>query len=240
MFFYRLSTQREKENFYRISTVIVDHGKESLMLLLDNELKTSNQTLEDFINLNQHEIYHLCFNHVNRYACCQCKNGKLPLRTLASRVLHPDQLNLLLDKTGQQLPCHNISSTSQLCCCPAKSTVTTAHLDLTLLRCLLINFASICPQNSNIRLAVDYLIGYRNKLYGHAQEAKCSDSDYKLYKIQIEAVILTIAKSCNKENEMKQKLKDAEVRPLDETICQQYQNCLLYEIQRNEDIKTVR
>ncbi|CAG2207457.1 unnamed protein product [Mytilus edulis] len=197
---------------------------------------TSNQTLEDFINLNQHGIYHLCFNHVSR--CCQCKNGKLPLRTPTSRVLHPDQLNLLLDKTGQQLPCHNISSKSQLCCCPAKSTVTTAHLDLTLLRCLLINFASICPQNSNIRLAVDDLIGYRNKLYGHAQEAKCSDSDYKLYKIQIEAVILTIAKSCNKENEMKQKLKDAEVRPLDETICQQYQNCLLYEIQRNEDIKT--
>ncbi|VDI40777.1 Hypothetical predicted protein [Mytilus galloprovincialis] len=230
-----LSTQKERENFYRISTIIVDHGKESLILLLENELKASNQTLEDFINLNQHELYHLCFN---RYACCQCKNGKLPLTTPASRVLHPDQLNILLDKSGQQLPCHTIRSSLQFCCCPAKSTLTTKHLDLTLLRCLLINFASICPPNSNIRLAVDDLIGYRNKLYGHAQEAKCSETDYILYKSQIETVILTIAKSCNKEREMKQRLKDAEVRPLDETICQQYQNCLLFDIQRNEDIKT--
>ncbi|XP_063399603.1 uncharacterized protein LOC134684264 [Mytilus trossulus] len=156
----------------------------------------------------------------------------------ASRVLHPDQLNILLDKSGQQLPGHTTRSSLQFCCCPAKSTLTTKHLDLTILRCLLINFASICPKNSNIRLAVDDLIGYRNKLYGHAQEARCSDSAYILYKSQIETTILTIAKSCNKESEMKQKLKDAEVRPLDETICQQYQNCLLFDIQRNEDIKT--
>ena len=226
----------ERENFYRISTIIVDHGKESLILLFVNELNACNQTLEDFINLNQHEIYHLCYN---KYTCCQCINGKLPLTTPVSRVLHPDQLNIILDKTGQTLSCHNLKSTAQFCCCPAKTTLTTKHLDLTLLRCLLINFASICPPNSNIRLAVDDLIGYRNKLYVHAQEARYSDTDYILYKSQIEAVILSIAKSCKKENEMKQTLKDAEVRPLDETICQQYQNCLLYGIQRDEDITTV-
>ncbi|XP_052064754.1 uncharacterized protein LOC127704660 [Mytilus californianus] len=229
-----LSTQRERENFYRISTIIVDHGKESLILLLDNELNTSNQTLEDFINLNQHEIYHLCFN---RYTCCQCINGRLPLTTPPSRVLHPDQLNVLLDKNGQQLSCHNIKSSLQFYCCPAKTTLTPKHLDLTLLRCLLINFATICPQNSSIRLVVDDLVGYRNKLYGHAEEARCSDTDYILYKNQIEKVILTIAKSCKKESEMKQKLKDTEVRPLDETICQQYQICLLHDIQQNEDIR---
>ncbi|XP_063399602.1 uncharacterized protein LOC134684263 [Mytilus trossulus] len=230
-----LSTQKERENFYRISTIIVDHGKESLILLLDNELNSNNQTLEDFINLNQHDIYHLCFN---RYTCCQCVNRKLPLTTPTSRVLHPDQLNILLDKNGKTLSCHNIKSKAQFCCCPAKSTLTTKHLDLTFLRCLLINFASICPPNSNIRLAVDDLIGHRNKLYGHAQEAKCSGTDYILYKSQIETVILTIAKSCNKKSEMKQKLKDAEVRPLDEIICQQYQNCLLSDIRQNEEIKT--
>ncbi|CAG2243113.1 unnamed protein product [Mytilus edulis] len=229
----RLSTHKERENFYRISTIIVDHGKESLMLLLDNELNSNNQTLEDFINFNQHDIYHLC---INRYACCQCKNGKLPLTTPASRVLHPDQLDILLDKTGQTLPCHNTKSVAQFCCCPAKATLTTKNLDLTFLRCLLINFATICPQNSTIRLAVDDLIVHRNKLYGHAQEARYSDTDYIICKSQLEATILTIAKSCNKESEMKQKLRDAEVRPLDETICQQYQNCLLYDIQRNEDI----
>ncbi|CAG2207453.1 unnamed protein product [Mytilus edulis] len=154
----RLSTQniqKERENFYRISTIIVDHGKESLTLLLDNELNSNNQTLEDFINLNQHEIYHLCFN---RYTCCQCVNRKLPRTTPASRVLHPDQLNILLDKNGKTLSCHNIKSTAQFCCCPAKAALTTKFLDLTLLRCLLINFASICPPNSNIRLAVDDLI----------------------------------------------------------------------------------
>ncbi|XP_063398852.1 uncharacterized protein LOC134683464 [Mytilus trossulus] len=43
---------------------------------------------------------------------------------------------------------------------------------------------------------------------------------------------------------MKQKLRDAEVRTMDETICQQYQNSLLYDIQRNEyitkEISTLR
>ncbi|CAG2207455.1 unnamed protein product [Mytilus edulis] len=200
----KLSTQKERENFYRISTIIVDHGKESLILLLENELKASNQTLEDFINLNQHELYHLCFN---RYACCQCKNGKLPLTTPASRVLHPDQLNILLDKSGQQLPCHTIRSSLQFCCCPAKSTLTTKHLDLTLLRCLLINFASICPPNSNIRLAVDDLIGYRNKLYGHAQEAKCSETDYILYKSQIETRNEDIKTEIKRLDEQSRKLR---------------------------------
>ncbi|CAG2207454.1 unnamed protein product [Mytilus edulis] len=37
---------------------------------------------------------------------------------------------------------------------------------------------------------------------------------------------------------MIQKLKDATVRPLDETICQQYQNCLLSDIRQNEETKT--
>ncbi|CAC5370499.1 unnamed protein product [Mytilus coruscus] len=179
--------QKERENFYRNSTVIVDHGKESLSAVLDNDLSNTNMTFEDFINTHQHDIYHLCYN---KFSCCQC-HGRRFVPANQSRIIYPDQLDILLDKSGQD---------------------------------------------------IEDLVKYRNKLYGHVQEARLTDADYTKYKTDVEGIILRIARFCKIENEMQQKLNDASQRPLDETILMQYQNALMQQsfYDRNIDENTER
>lgn len=228
-------THKERENFYRISTVIVEHGKEVLVLLLEDDLSKRNLTLIDFINTYQHVIYHLCYN---KHSCCQCTGGTLARRnTYSQRVLHPCQLDILFDKTGPTMTGHNFNSRVQFCCSAAKQSLTTTCLDLTLLRCLIINFVPSCT--GAVRKDVEDLIKYRNNLHGHSQEGKISDTDYSGYKKQIESVILSIAKHCNKEQIIRQRLHDATVRPLDETISIQYQNTLLAEMRRERKTEEV-
>ncbi|CAG2237092.1 unnamed protein product [Mytilus edulis] len=218
-------TQKERENFYRIATVIVDHGTESLSAVLDNDLSTTSITFEDFINIHHHEIYHLCYN---RIPCCQCVGGRLVLAN-TNRIMHPGQLDILLDKSGPTMLGHNpnLSRMSQYCCRPAKTSLAIGHLDITLLRCLLVNFAKNCKTHSTLMQDVEDLVKYRNTLYGHTQEAKCSDSEYAKYKTDVEGVILRIARFCNIENDMRQKLNDASQRPMDEYILKKYQIALL-------------
>ncbi|XP_071146621.1 uncharacterized protein [Mytilus edulis] len=218
-------TQKERENFYRIATVIVDHGTESLSAVLDNDLSTTSITFEDFINIHHHELYHLCYN---RIPCCQCTGGRL-VQANPNRIMYPRQLDVLLDKSGLTMLGHNpnLSTTPQHCCRPAKKYLAIANLDITLLRCLLVNFANNCQTNSTLKQDVEDLVKYRNTLYGHAQEAKCSDSEYAKYKTDVEGVILRIARFCNIENGMRQKLNDASQRPLDGTILKKYQITLL-------------
>lgn len=227
-------TQKQRENFYRTSTVIVEHGKEVLVLLLEDDLSKRNLTLIDFININQHAIYHLCYN---KYPCCQCTGGAPPGNAPSQRILYPSQLDILFDKTVPKTTGHNLNSRSQFCCSSAKLSLTTTCMDLTLLRCLLINFVPSCT--GAVRQDVEDLIKHRNNLHGHSQEGKISDVDYSRYKTQIESVILSIAKKCNKEIIIRQKLKDAAVRAMDDSICTQYQNTLLDEIRREKDTKEV-
>ncbi|XP_063425495.1 uncharacterized protein LOC134709259 [Mytilus trossulus] len=224
-------TQKQRENFYRTSTVIVEHGKEVLVLLLEDDLSKRNLTLIDFININQHAIFHLCYN---KHSCCQCTGGTLTRRnTYSQRVLHPCQLDMLLDKTGPTMTGHNLNSRVQFCCSAAKQSLTTTCLDLTILRCLLINFVPSCT--GAVRKDVEDLIKYRNNLCGHSEEGKISDTDYSGNKIHIENIILSIAKHCNKEQILRQRLHDATVRPLDETINIQYQVALLDEMRREKN-----
>lgn len=125
---------KERENFYRNATIIVDHAKDSLVDILELHLTIKKLSFEDFINLHQHDIYHLCFN---KRRCCQCPQGYTFPHI---RVLYPSQLEILLDKYGVALPCHAPGRRADFCCCLAKQGVTTNVLDITLARCLLINF----------------------------------------------------------------------------------------------------
>ncbi|CAC5366495.1 unnamed protein product [Mytilus coruscus] len=64
---------KEIENFYRGSTLIVDNTKTSFGDLLGLQLTLKNFSFEDFINLHQHEIYHLSYG--TSRTCCQCTPG---------------------------------------------------------------------------------------------------------------------------------------------------------------------
>ncbi|CAG2217830.1 unnamed protein product [Mytilus edulis] len=89
------------------------------------------------------------------------------------------------------------------------------------------NFAINCRTNFILRQDIEDFVKCRNTLYGHAKEAKLTDSNYTKYKTDVEGIILRIARFCNIENEMRQKLNDAAQRPLDEAILLQYQNTLI-------------
>lgn len=74
-----------------------------------------------------------------------------------------------------------------------------------------------CQTNYILRQDIEDLVKSRNKLYGHVQEARLSDTDYAKYKTDVEDIILRIARFCKIENEMKQKLVDVSQRSCDHT-----------------------
>ena len=128
---------KEKENFYRIITLIMDQGTKAKRELLKCYLATENITLQYFLSMHLHTLYHLYYNTKK---CCKCiKNYKLPQK----RILNLVQLEILFDRKptrpsgGSSLQCN----TSGFCCCQVttKSTLTVDQLDFTLTRCLLIN-----------------------------------------------------------------------------------------------------
>jgi hypothetical protein len=227
---------KERENFYKNSTLIVDHAKDSLVDVLELHLTLNNLSFEDFINLHQHDIYHLCFN---KRRCCQCPaQGYISPH---SRVLHPSQLEILLDKNGVARSCHVPGRRDDFCCCLAKPGVTTNVLDITLARCLLINFCDdVFRQSCSLRKNINTLLQMRNNVYGHAKEGRITDVNYRIYKNEIESAILEIAQVCGNEAEKKQILMDLEKRSLDETLCIQYLNTLLEQITKERQIEEVR
>lgn len=154
---------KERENFNRISTIIVENGRECLANLLEVDLSNKKLSLTEFIDLNKHDIHHLCYN---KFPCCQCNGGQLPPNTPPRRILHTKQLNIIFDKTNRILG-HVQSTSPKECCFPAKRNVTLDDFDITLTRCMLINFTTICQP---VRQAVDALTNLRNDVYGHAKE----------------------------------------------------------------------
>jgi hypothetical protein len=227
---------KERENFCRNAILIVDHAKDSLVDVLKLHLALNNNlSFEDFINLHQHDIYHLCFN---KRQCCQCPQGYvLP----HNRVLHPSQLEILRDKYGVTCQCNVQGKQADFCCCLAKPGVTTNVLDITLARCLLINFCDdVFKKSSSLWKNIDTLLQMRNDVYGHAKEGRITDVNYKIYKTEIESAILEIAKVCKNESKKKQILMDLEKRSLDEALCKHYQTTLLEWIARETRLEEVR
>lgn len=219
---------KERKNFYRIYTIIVENGRECLANLLEVDLSTKKLSLTEFIDLNKHDIHHLCYN---KYPCCQCNGGQLPPNTPPGRILHTNQLNIIFDKRNR-ISGHVQSMRTKECCFHAKKNVTLDDFDIILARCMLINFATICQP---VRQAVDALIKLRNDVYGHAMETSLTGADFLIHKGALNVAILEISKACGKEEEMRGKLDEVYRRPLDEAMCMQYQNLLLEDIRQQQE-----
>ncbi|XP_076117631.1 uncharacterized protein LOC143085265 isoform X2 [Mytilus galloprovincialis] len=227
--------QDERENFYRHSTLIVDDTNEVFLGLVDLHLTNESLSLIKFIENNQHAIYHLCYNNIT---CCSClPQAKKPIGSPHSRILHPSQLDILFD-INKKDPNHKPQNRAKHCCCPVNTQLQRDDLDLTLARCLLVNFSNVVPDHSQERHSLEKLIKFRNNTYGHAAKGTISNKEYTDNRKEIEASIMILAKRCGKEEEFRQKLKDSKVRPLDETICRQLQTSLLLYAQREEEFKT--
>ncbi|CAG2225570.1 unnamed protein product [Mytilus edulis] len=65
--------KKERENFYRNTILIVDFTKCAFVELLELHLTGKHLSFEEFLNQNQHDLYHLCYNKAR---CCQCIRGK--------------------------------------------------------------------------------------------------------------------------------------------------------------------
>lgn len=61
------------------------------------------------------------------------------------------------------------------------------------------------------------------------KKGRISNQDYQISKPQIERCIMVLARVQNREDEFRQELADAAVRPLDFTLLVQYQNTLMAE-----------
>ncbi|CAC5404586.1 unnamed protein product [Mytilus coruscus] len=156
-------TSKERENFLRNAILVVDHSKAALVSLVELDLQNKGQTFEQFVNTNQHEIYHL----YKSSKCCQCPPGHNPS---SPHILHQSQMELLFDRSSLKLPCHNtVRRSDDFCCSMARSGLCTDVLDLTLARCVLVNFCEdvfwlSCLQFQSITFE-DFLNHNKHELY---------------------------------------------------------------------------
>ncbi|XP_071164813.1 uncharacterized protein [Mytilus edulis] len=129
--------EKERENFYRIISLILNLGTKAKRELLIRYLSTENITLQYLLSIYEHDLYHLYYNTVK---CCKCTpNYRLPRK----RVLNLVQLEILFDrKPSKPLGASPLQcNASEFCCCQlsSKPSLTADHLDFTLVRCLLVN-----------------------------------------------------------------------------------------------------
>ena len=129
--------EKERENFYRIISLILNLGTKAKRELLKRYLSTENITLQYLLSIYEHDLYHLYYNTVK---CCKCTpNYRLPRK----RVLNLVQLEILFDrKPSKPLGASPLQcNASEFCCCQlsSKPSLTADHLDFTLVRCLLVN-----------------------------------------------------------------------------------------------------
>ncbi|CAC5414200.1 unnamed protein product [Mytilus coruscus] len=127
-----LSTLRK--NFYRIATLIIDHGADSMRSLLDHLIqKNYKVSFKDFVSAHQHEIYH----QFNNAKCCQCSRNYHPSY---KTTLGAWQMERLFDKNEPKPQNHKSTSKCEYCCSTVNSTLQIEHIDITLLRLFLVTF----------------------------------------------------------------------------------------------------
>lgn len=126
-----LSTLRN--NFYRIATLIIDHGADVMRSLLDQFIKKKYVSLKDLVSKHQHELYHLFNNDI----CCQCpKYSQRPYK----QVISSSQMDTLFETNGPKLLCHKPISKCEYCCSDVKQNLQINDLDITLLKFFLVTY----------------------------------------------------------------------------------------------------
>lgn len=161
----RMTTyQKERNNFQIIKRLIFDNAKNGFAELIDKNLSIiGNVTFEDFINRNQHAIYHLC-STIN---CCQCPSTNA-YHDPEHACLDLGQLNPIFDQIRRKKTCKTKGSSS-LCCALAKKGIKTSEIDITLAKFLLVKFCLrvfwySCLENRGKTLE-EFLNDYKHTIY---------------------------------------------------------------------------
>ncbi|VDI09980.1 Hypothetical predicted protein [Mytilus galloprovincialis] len=156
--------------------------------------------------------------------CCQCSANNVSVDKRS--VIGLQEWSNLFDK--QSSPCQNNQRylDCKMCCSNAIKGLDYTKLSTIISRKLLDEF---CP----IRKAITVLIGLRNTC-AHISEARITDADYVTNSTKAKQAILQIAKVCQKEVAMLQKLDDLSSRPLDEMMLLKYHAELIKQLNESE------
>ncbi|CAC5421124.1 unnamed protein product [Mytilus coruscus] len=177
------STPEEQEDFGDESCPGAVGPAQSSDIELEGELELKVQLLEKKRDaLRKHQLReHI--RQLEKEATCQY-NTSMERKKLIYKLASNSNLNISIDIKGQVSSTlydkldefnssdvqNEILTTTRL----AKPSATTKDLDITLTRCLLVKFSTLCLPDRPLGQAVEAILDYRNKLYGHAREAMMS------------------------------------------------------------------
>lgn len=185
---------QSRENYNRFSYLIVENTRNALVCLFEFGLSdTKHCSYEEFLNQNQHDIYHMCF----KKQCCQCNPAMVHRE---KNLMKECQLAELYDKaSNQRLKKHkkHERNVNEYCCRNAKSHIRTDHLDISFCKLLFDSlcadvFWSCCLKGSCLQ---QFLNKHKHTLYhmwkgtnnGHCCEGECrSTMKHRRYKITSE------------------------------------------------------
>ena len=201
--------------------------------LLDNLcpdlfMDDGNKTLQEFLKKNQHNIYHLVkFNE----RCCQYSQHYKSKYPITEKLLEEDQYKKIFKSSS---PCTNCAGTSGTVCSVASCIVTTEYIRFDYkIKCNVFGYFS------PISKALQKFTNIRNEAYGHKEAAVIPNVLYDDYKKDIEENIMVLARICKKEDETRLALEDVQKRSCDATLCTQYQNRLIEQVQRDNELMEV-
>lgn len=125
--------------YIQLFLIIRGPATQALRALMTYYLQNNSLTFQEFIDRNQHAIYHL----FSRRKCCQCQTDPI---VQGNTPLQSSQMDILFNTNSQitssfnkRKDNHNNSKTDK-CCCYAKSEICVGGLDITLLNILLVKF----------------------------------------------------------------------------------------------------
>ncbi|CAC5399636.1 unnamed protein product [Mytilus coruscus] len=129
------------DNYIKLFLLIRGPATQALRALMTYYLRKCCLTFQEFIDRNQHEIYHL---H-NHRRCCQCSDQCVP-RDTSKTPIQMAQMEIMFNTSSQisskRKDNHDYSK-KDMCCCYAKCQICVDDVDITLLRILLNNFCDI-------------------------------------------------------------------------------------------------
>lgn len=184
-------------------------------------------SLEDFLNNNKHLVYHLWQFSTS---CCSCPyRFQLPSR----QVINDKQFKMLF--AGCSLPpvCgkrNYMGKTKCICPMSAKNGIRENDLPPELQQKLL-GYMVLA------RKSVETLIEIRNNTYGHIQNTRISNEDYKKIRIKTEKALLDIGQFCGKKSQVKAAINDVQQKPLDHGLMLKYTSILSESIEVSGYIK---
>lgn len=180
----------QEEKFHRLLKLSFDLSLNVIRAFMETNVLTIHYgNLDDFLNTHKHATYHLW----EQLQCCDCGNKKNQEKW--KRLLNEKQIKLLLQKTDDHVKGHILyrdRRIHQVCICRFKivDNCSIKSLDISLLHCLLINFAVL---KADERMWLNKIKEIRNNLAHVTSIKDFGDGRLQKWWDELEGSILGLA-----------------------------------------------